>query len=315
LASPHPVGGKDILCPLASLRLSSDALASPRRMGGMLALVSPRERLCSKDSMPFLGCMGGMPALASPRDRLGSLETIPFLGSSAAQSTAVSRRPLSPLASRGRELPQLDLQACGSSAVPRSNAAFGVRRRAAPTGGGGLQLAPLDPFAQVASSAAPVPDLRPACPWDTSAPGLATSSSSSAALASVVASLPDLCARRLAPLVFPGTSKDGAHSKIADCGRDCLPHLDTTLNRATSATSASSTRAEVEKAVHDAFLEECGRGSSPTAAAAKAIWRCCSREAAQGGQESSETLPHTAFFHESHRLLLKEGPDGMGVTA
>mmetsp|Transcript_27448 Transcript_27448/g.50407 ORF Transcript_27448/g.50407 Transcript_27448/m.50407 type:complete len:194 (-) Transcript_27448:126-707(-) len=95
--------------------------------------------------------------------------------------------------------------------------------------------------------------------------------------------------------------------------------------RASSSTSLGArARAEVERAVHDAFLEECGRGSSPTAAAAEAIRRCrssISRESVQneaGGEDggrSEQAVSRTPFFNESHRLLLKEGKDPFGVTA
>jgi hypothetical protein len=155
---------------------------------------------------------------------------------------------------------------------------------------------------------APMPSLRPACPWERSA----AKSPEEKVVEYETGDPYDENYEQFAPQVF--TEED-----VGRCDVDRSEHSPDEdeirvferleRNSTVSSTCGSSARAEVERAVHSAFLEECERGCSPTAAAVEAIRRCRS-------SMSRESMKNRGpLFNESHRLLLKEGEDGMGITA
>lgn len=215
-----------------------------------------------------------------------------------------------------RELPQIDPKAELPLPVGcRNLTQFGSRSRVAPAKASGARLAPIQhdslpaPGTRLAplqhdrlpglplDTNAPMQSLRPTCPWMRSAVNYSEDDALDHDLES--------CANEdftvLAPEVL--IEEDVGRCDVVRCEQSPEDEI-AGIERLDRSTCGSSARAEVERAVHTAFLEECGRGSSPTAAAVEAILRCRS------------SLSRGSSFHkESHRLLLKEGEDSMGITA
>jgi hypothetical protein len=219
------------------------------------------------------------------------------------------------------------------------------RRRFAPAAGKAARLAPLEaerlhglPLEQVP----PLQHLRPSCPWQNAAPPTRTSLASSVATLSGedgdtesvqaeaygvddiddVDDYDSMHFADLADLIEEHTDDASLNSRepmtgdadLHDCASDVAIPLEVTLlarSSTMSSTLGANARAEVERAVHSAFLEECTRGNSPTAAAAEAIRRCRSTLSRESLQAAQACPP----FNESHTLLLKEGEDAMGVKA
>lgn len=300
---------------------------------------------------------GALPSLESPRRNVApsTVEPLPSLGLRRGNSPSAGNNPsgaakpsLSPL---GVERPQVDPQALAALDLgPRHAAAFPGRRRAAPAGGIGTRLAPLEagpchnqdnlPFA-VGVNVPTMPELRPSCPWEVQDDGTRFSDIPSDSHLSARESHDEgtdaegvfISALASSPvyLVQSPEEEDNLQGSLHMDDMEGASAVDIHVSgdtpeerRASSSASLGArARAEVERAVHDAFLEECGRGSSPTAAAAEAIRRCRSsvsresvqNEAGDDGGRSEQAVSHTPFFNESHRLLLKEGKDPFGVTA
>lgn len=300
---------------------------TPRRTGALPSLESPRRASGA--------------GLTEPLPSLGT-QLPPCRGSSPTGNNNMApnatKHSLSPL---GRDRPQVDPQASVSTMGPRSGAAFTARRRPAP-GGAGTRLAPLGTPRQSQDVLPPMPgaaitDLRPSCPWeqgDAARPadelldtgtnnidphdeGIDDQGMFIGAMAAepvVVAPLYEAdVAESQYGCVASAILDTDIVNEVNEGGRSAIESAGSQGDepRSSSALDAQVQleRAVVERAVHDAFNEELDRGSSPTAAAADAIRKCCSSVSRESMQNA-----RTPFFSESHRLLLKEGEDNFGVT-